>query len=238
MKAIILAAGAGTRLLPMTDNKPKTLIDVNGKPILQYIIQSLINNDVTDIILCVGYMNTCITEYCNAAFPDLDITYVYNENYKSTNNLYTLYLTREYMNETFLLMNADIILEPEIIKKLLNVDCSAFCIDKGVFNLESMKVTTDEEGYINAISKEIPKKEAYGTSIDVYKFMEDTGRVLKSALINAIEKDNRCNDWSETLFNNLLEDGIVRVRPLNINGLMWYEIDNHEDLKHAESLFR
>lgn len=237
MKAIILAAGVGSRLRPITNNIPKTLVKVNKKPMLQYIIESLLENNINDIIICVGYKSECVISFCSEVFPSINFTFIENNDYETTNNLFTLYMSRSYMEDDFLLMNADLVFEAKIIEKLLDAAFSAFCIDKGVYIEESMKVTTNENGIINGISKKIIESDAFGTSIDVYKFLSKDGAALKEALVKAIEVEKKYGEWSETLFDNLIKNELIEIRPVEINGLKWFEIDNFEDLAYAEALF-
>jgi len=237
MKAIILAAGIGSRLRPITDNKPKTLVLVNNVPILGYIINSLLQNGINDIVICTGYKNTMIKEYCKRDFPQTNFIFVNNENYDTSNNLYSLYLANKHLNGDLLLMNADLVFDSMVITKLLECGTSAFCIDVGNYIEESMKVVFGADNYIASISKTIKPSESSGVSIDVYRFCSKDSAVLCEEIIKAIECDNRINDWTETLLNDLLQNKKILVAPVNVNGYKWFEIDNYEDLSAAEKMF-
>lgn len=237
MRAIILAAGIGSRLRPITDKKPKTLVTVNNRPILHYIIDALLANKINDIVICTGYKRNLIKDFCSRNYPQLDFQFVDNKDYDSTNNLYSLYLAREHMNGDFLLMNADLVFDKSVISKLIESKVSAFCIDEGVYMEESMKVTIDGHGSIASISKGIIEQDAYGVSIDVYLFKWNDCATLQSAVATAIERDKRLNDWTEALLNDLLIGGKIEIQPVNIHGVPWYEIDNFNDLSIAEKMF-
>jgi len=237
MKAIILAAGSGSRLRPLTDNRPKTLVDVNGIPILQYIIDSLLFNKIDEIIICTGYRSNQIKTFCKEVYTTNSFTFIENREYDSTNNLYSLYLAREHIYEDFLLMNADLVFEPVIISLLLKSKTSAFCIDEGIWLEESMKVISNKDGVINAISKKIPADISSGVSIDVYKFLSEDCNTLRNAVENAIERDKRINDWTEALLNDLLQASDIYVKSINIAPNKWVEIDDFNDLELANETF-
>ncbi|SER65295.1 HAD-IIA family hydrolase [Psychrobacillus sp. OK032] len=237
MKAIILAAGIGSRLRPMTNKKPKTLVEVNRKPMLKYIIDSLMENHIIEIVVCTGFESREIINFCKTEYPLLNFTFVENHEFETTNNLYTLYLAREHLNEDVILMNADIVYESSIIGDALSHKDSVICVDNDRYLEESMKVTVRTDGTIRNISKLIDENESYGCSIDIYKFNADDVKTLADNLIEVIERKNHRNEWTETLLDTLMNSVKMRVYPMNINGRKWYEIDNYEDLLEAETLF-
>ncbi|EMA6341842.1 HAD-IIA family hydrolase [Bacillus cytotoxicus] len=237
MRAIILAAGIGSRLRPMTNDKPKTLVEVNGSPMLKYIVDALVKNEVYDIVVCTGFYSRDIVNFCKKRYPDVHFEFVYNEEYETTNNLYTLYLAREYLIGDCILMNADIVFDANIITKLTSFAHSAICVDKDRFLEESMKVTVREDGTIKNISKQIQQSDSYGCSIDIYKFLSKDISVVKDNLIEVIEVKKHKNEWTETLLDTLMNSKNINVLPLNIDNACWYEIDNYKDLSVAEKLF-
>lgn len=237
MRAIILAAGIGSRLRPMTDDKPKTLVEVNGKPMLKYIIDSLQENGINDIVVCTGFKSKMIVNFCKSEYPNIEFKFVNNKDYELTNNLYTLYLANEFLNEQCLIMNADIVFDSVIIEKLVSTPSSRICIDTEQYIEESMKVVVRQDGTIKNISKKILEKDSFGCSIDIYKFLLDDVVILREKLIEVIEIDNHINEWTESLLDLLMSEKKILVRPLNIRGAKWYEIDNYDDLFEAEKLF-
>lgn len=235
MKAIILAAGYGSRLRPITDNLPKCMVEVNNVKIIEKQLSNLIRNgiELKDIIVVTGYKSDKLKNYINEIYQGVNI--VENKVYESTNNMYSLYLTKEYVkDDNFILMNADVYYEEAIIKELLENDFENLIVcDDGIYIEESMKIVKNGNVITN-ISKAITKEDAYGVSIDVYKLSKQSGKKLFSIIDKIINVDKNLNSWTEVALDMLLKEEEFHSLDIKYN---WVEIDNHEDLKHAEELF-
>ena len=233
MKALILAAGFGSRLMPITENLPKSLVKVNGKPILFKQIENLISNGISDITVVSGYKGEVLKEEVNKAFPFVKI--IYSKDYETTNNMYSAYLGISDMGESeFLMMNADVFFDGSVIKALLDFDYpDAVVTDIGNYLEESMKVT-EKNGYLKAISKTISKEDALGCSIDVYKFSVRGGQAFYDKCKEYIETKKELKLWSEVALNDIFDKVNFKACPLKGR---WFEIDNHDDLAAAEKLF-
>jgi choline kinase len=119
MKAVILAAGIASRLRPLTNNTPKCLLKVGSKTILELAIENLAANGFSDIVIVTGYLEDQIRNFVNMRFPELNVTFCYNELYESTNNIYSLWLAKKALQgDDMLLMDSDIVFDKEIIAKL------------------------------------------------------------------------------------------------------------------------
>lgn len=233
MKALILAAGLGTRLAPITHDRPKSLVPVNGKPILIKQIENLHENGVTDITIVSGYKADILEKAVHELYPEIKI--IESVDYANTNNMYSAYIARNAIgNSGFLMMNADVFYDASIITALLNVEIeNAIVTDIGTYIEESMKVV-EEEGRLVKISKAITPEEALGASIDVYKFSAEGGQAFFAKCAEYIEEKKELKMWSEVALNDILSDVVFKACPLNGR---WLEIDNHEDLAAAEKLF-
>ncbi len=233
MKALILAAGLGTRLAPITNSVPKSLVPVNGKPILFKQIDNLHKNGITDITIISGYKAEVLEEKVKANYSDVKI--INSVDYMNTNNMYSAYLAKsELYGKKFLMMNADVFFDDSIIKSLLEFDGeNAIVTDIGNYLEESMKVV-EENGRLTAIAKTITKEEALGASIDVYKFSEEGGKAFFDKCTEYIEDKKELKKWSEVALNDVLSEVCFKACPLVGR---WLEIDNHDDLNAAEELF-
>ena len=234
MKALILAAGLGTRLAPITNDRPKSMVPVNGKPILVKQIENLVNNGVKDITIITGYKSEVIEELVKKDYPFIDI--IKSVDYQNTNNMYSAYLAKDKLyNNSFLMMNADVYFDECIITELLNEKYNnAIVTDIGSYNEESMKVI-EKDGKIISISKQISQEDALGNSIDVYKFSKDAGCAFFDKCSEYIESKGELKLWSEVALNDILS--VVDFEACPLNG-RWVEIDNHDDLKLATELFK
>lgn len=233
MKVLILAAGLGSRLAPITDNVPKSLVPVNGKPIIIKQIENLHENGITDITVISGYKAEILEQRLKAAYPEIKI--INSADYASTNNMYSAYLARnDFNNEAFIMMNADVFYDSSVISALLEFKAeNAIVTDIGTYIEESMKVTA-ENGRITQIAKNVPESEALGASIDVYKLSSEAACAFFTECAYYIEKKGQLKLWSEVALNGILSK--VTFEPCPLVG-RWLEIDNHEDLAAAERLF-
>ena len=233
MKALILAAGFGSRLAPITNDIPKSLVEVNGKSILFKQIENLHENGINDITIISGYKGDVLEERVLEAYPDIKI--IRSVDYATTNNMYSAYLAKDAMgNEDFLMMNADVFYDSSVLTELLSFEHpNAIVTDIGTYYEESMKVI-EENGRITKISKQISEEEALGASIDVYKFSAEAGVAFFRKCAEYIEEKKELKMWSEVALNEILSEVDFKACPLVGR---WFEIDNHEDLARAIELF-
>ena len=233
MKALILAAGLGTRLAPITNDRPKSLVPVNGQPIILKQIDNLHQNGITDITVVSGYKGDILEAKIHKIFPKIHV--IRSTNYATTNNMYSAYLARETMqDDDFLMMNADVFYDASVVAALLKFEApNAIVTDIGTYLDESMKVV-EKEGRLVKISKAIAEADALGASIDVYKFSTSAGKAFFDKCAEYIENKKELKMWSEVALNDILRDIEFRACPLVGR---WLEIDNHDDLAAAEKLF-
>ena len=242
MKAIILAAGVGSRLRPITDNKPKCLVKVAGKPILWYQIDAFYKAGIKDITIVTGHLSEQIKDFINTnkfQWTGTAINIIENNVYNKTNNMYSLYLTKPFINsEAFLLINGDVAIESAIVKAIVDHDLAdLIAVEKGNYNDESMKIIVDTNNRVIDISKKIVKENSFGTSIDLYKFSKTSSEIFFKEMKRIIEDDNNLNDWTEIALQRLLNSNRLHMTPMNIENKKWVEIDNYEDLALADKLF-
>jgi len=234
MKSVILAAGLGSRLRPITNDVPKCMVPVNGIRIIDKQIDNLLQSGIKDICVVSGYKAEVLNAHLKANYPIVKI--IPNVRYAETNNMYSLFLAREFVkNEEFLLMNSDVYFDKNIIAGLLEgEDASKIACDRSQYLEESMKITLNG-GRINHISKKISENEHYAVSIDVYRISAKDGTVLFDEIIDTIITRRDENSWTEVALDNIFDK--TNFKPYVING-RWYEIDNHDDLAKAEDIFR
>lgn len=238
MKAVILAAGIGSRLRPITNYKPKCLVKVAGKPILEYQLMAYAKAGVEQIIIIAGYKSDTIREYCRK-IDYCNVKIIENTQYISTNNMYSLYLAREEIaGKPFILSNGDVAVVSKMVVGLVqNEAIDLIATEIGSYNEESMKVTINTYGCINDISKTISQENAHGLSADFYKFSASSSEMLFREVRKIIEIEKKLNEWTEVALQQLLRRNILKMQPFGINSEEWLEIDNFDDLILADYKF-
>ena len=235
---VILAAGVGSRLRPITNSIPKPLVTIAGRPIIDYQFEAYRKAGISELVVVVGYEGSKIRDYCKH-IKDLNITIIDNTDYENTNNMYSFYLAKEIIgNRPFILNNGDVALEAQILSKLLTeTEESSIAVDTSEFNDESMKIAIDSNGYVCDISKTLTEEFSAGCSIDFYKFNSKDGLKLIRHVEHIIEVNKNLKDWTEVALREVTASKDIRLSPIDISGRSWCEIDNHQDLAHADRMF-
>jgi choline kinase len=238
MKAVILAAGVASRLRPLTNNTPKCLLKVGSKSILELAIENLIANKIFDIVIVTGYLENQIRDFLNVRFPELNITYYYNELYESTNNIYSLWLAGNALHEdNMLLMDSDIVFDKQIIAKLFDSGYkSCLALKRHDVLDEEIKVRTDKNGRVLEISKEVDPSEAAGESVGIELFGKELLRELFSVIDHKVNIEKNVNQFYEAAFQELINNN-HDIYTVDITEYFCTEIDTIEDLKIAGELY-
>lgn len=237
LDVVILAAGIGSRLRPLTDNTPKCMIEVDGEIIIERILKQLSTlEEVDKVSILTGHEHKKIIDFIESNYPEVDC--IYNEDYLNTNNMYSLYLFLKQRKDgkDLVILNADCIYDNEIVEKCIQYSGSCIMTDSSIFLEESMKVKVDREN-VTGISKQFNQAENVYTSIDLYKFKKETASILYEIVYNYISNEDY-NQWTEVAINDLLTQTDQKVYVNDIDGLKWFEIDTVDDLVKATELFR
>lgn len=233
MKAVILAAGLGTRLRPITNEKPKSLVEVNNVPILENQINCLDRSDIEEIVVVTGYMHDRIRKFLDKQETSTDVTIVKNEDFSNTDNLYSFLLTEDQCKgEEFLLMNGDIFVQEEVFDRVIEKDGGCIACDFKSYDEEAMKVLGNREN-LTEISKSVSEDDFLATSIDIYKFSKKQSDILYD--IGSEIFDSEESQWTELAINQLLDE--IKIKACDIESEPWAEIDNIDDLLYAEKIF-
>ena len=238
MKAIILAAGVASRLRPLTNNTPKCLLKVGDQSILERTVRNLSINGIKDIIIVTGFLKEMIEEFLLTKFPELNFTFLFNEKFDSTNNIYSLWMTKEeILGHDMLLLDSDIIFDSRIIGQLTSSDhenCLAVRSDHEL-DEEEMKLLLHEDGSIREISKVVDPKLAIGESIGIQKFEKKFVWRLFTILDRKILDDKDVNLFYEAAFQDALNSG-CKIFPVDVENFKCMEIDTAEDFKSVGEL--
>jgi choline kinase len=235
MKTVILAAGAGSRLKPLTDHVPKCLLKVGVKSILEMTIENLLATNNSEIIIVTGYLENKIREFIRERFRHLQITYIYNELYASTNNIYSLWLAKdEVLGNDMMMLDSDIVFDERIISKLQNSGYkNCLALKRHEVHDEEIKVKTDAHGCVIEIGKEVNVSQAEGESIGIEIFGKEALTELYFILDRKVVTEKEVNQFYEAAFQELSDNKLFIV---DTTEYFCMEIDTEEDLKIAEGL--
>ncbi len=240
MKAVILAAGIGSRIRPLTDDIHKSLLKIGDSTILYRMLTNIKDASITDVIIITGYLEEMVKTFVTENFPSLHFTFIPNEKYLETNTGYSLMLTKDAVGESdFVKFDADVVFEQAVLEKLLSHEGStALCIDTHIhLEAEEVKVNLDEHGKVVKVGKTLNPHTAQGESIGIEKIGRDAGRLLFAELERLMQDPRNYNEYYDDSYTTLVNEGIP-FYAVDITGLKWVEVDTHEDYKKAVEIFR
>ena len=233
--ALLLAAGSGNRLQPLTDSIPKCLIEINGRPILERLIDNLCDNGFKRLVIVVGYMDHCIRRFVNEYAGDLTIEFITNPLYQTTNNIYSLWLARNKIQELFLLVESDLVFESSQLEGLLYPNKIAISRMQPWMN--GTTITIDSLNRVQAFGvggngyTEITR---YKT-VNIYSLSDSTWRKVVERLELHISS-GKVNEYYEVVFKEMIADGSLSMDGVFFDPERWYEIDTPADLANAERI--
>lgn len=241
--ACLLAAGTGSRLRPLTNSIPKCLTEINGRPILERLVSSLREQGFKRLVVVVGYLDERIRSFLDDCSGDMVIDYVLNPLYRTTNNIYSLWLAGSAIREPFLLVESDLIFEPTLLKGLITPDKIA--VSRVLSWMNGTTITMDSSGYVTSFqsgasaARGAPVSHcdrAYKT-VNIYSLSRATwSRVLPR--LERMIADGRVNEYYEVVFAEMVADGSLSFECVLFGPDQWYEVDNLEDLPGAERVAR
>lgn len=248
MIGVILAAGMGTRLMPLTKEIPKALLKINGVTLLERMIKNCIDAGISKYIVVVGYNKDKVIDACHemADKYEIEINPMVNEEYDVTNTSVSTYIASKYIEknpEDFILVNGDNVVDPQIISKIVNCKNTGMIIDNyKQLNEESFKIIIGDEtfnedssisnGIINSIGKDLDIDSSSGEFIGVSKVISDDIVEFNEILLGLI-KENPQN-YYDFAYKDL--STIKTIDFVLTNSLKWTEIDDHTDWKNAQVL--
>ena len=237
MKAVILAAGIASRLRPLTDTTPKCLLKIGERCLLERAFDALIQNGFNEFIIVTGYRQQQIVDFLQAHYPAQSITFIYNDKYESTNNIYSLWLTRPYTEgEEVLLLDSDIVFDPQIVEKLLRSDkADVLALNRHELGAEEIKVIVDNEQKVVEISKVCSIPDAIGESIGIEKMSAAYTQALFRELEMMILSEGLDNIFYERAFERLIPQG-YSFYVMDTTEFFSAELDTVEDFQQAQKL--
>lgn len=234
--ALLLAAGTGSRLHPMTDQAPKCLTEVNGETFLQRLVSALQRNGVRRLVVVVGHLENQIRDYLNEFCNDLQIEYISNPQYQTTNNIYSLWLARNVLQERFLLIECDLIFDADLLHNMLEQDRMA--ISHHLPWMNGSTVTIDP--YLRVTEFQSGKRhhptDSTFKTVNIYSFSLPTWRQIAQRLEQHVA-NGLVSGYYETVLAELVAEGNIDLEAVFFDPSRWYEVDTAEDLREAETMF-
>ncbi|MCP4035890.1 MAG: phosphocholine cytidylyltransferase family protein [bacterium] len=236
MKAIILSAGQGKRLLPLSQDTPKCLLPVRGDlSMLEVQLHALANCGVTEASVMIGFRAEQVEQrLAERPIPGLTVRSCYNPFYAMSDNLATVWLARPEMTEDFILLNGDTLFEVSLLEQVLNgpeVPITVTINEKSDYDDDDMKVILDGDGRLLEIGKALDADDFDAESIGMLVFRGTGVQIFKDALDRAIRTSEGLKNWYLKVIGNIAQEH--RVETIRINGHWWGEVDCPEDLEFA-----
>ena len=243
MQAIILAAGMGKRLGEYTQNNTKCMVPVNGTPLINRVLGQLSKLQLKRVVIVVGYEGKKLMDYLGDSYNELKIEYINNPIYDKTNNIYSLALAKEKMQEDdTLLIESDLIFDDGMFNLLVdNPYPNLALVAKYETWMDGTMVRIDEENNIvNFITKaafNYNDVDKYYKTVNIYKFSKEFSQTKYVPFLEAYSKAVGNNEYYENVLRIISFLNSHDLKALPITNEKWYEIDDKQDLDIAEALF-
>ena len=243
MQAIILAAGMGKRLGEYTKNNTKCMVPVNGVPLIDRVLNQLSSLKLSRVVIVVGYEGQKLIDYIGNEYNGLKIEYIFNSIYNKTNNIYSLALAKDKMQEDdTLLLESDLIFDDRLFSLVVDNPCPnlALVAKYEAWMDGTMVQIDDERNIVNFVPKEAFRHEqadSYYKTVNIYKLSKEFSANRYVPFLEAYMKAIGNNEYYENVLRILSFLDCKNLKALPITDEKWYEIDDKQDLDIAEALF-
>ena len=227
MRALILAAGAGTRLRHLTEKRPKCLVPIGGRPLIDHQLQALKDAGVDDIVVVVGFEAEQVRRHCPQG-----VTFVVNEQWATTNSIYSLYQAAEWIEGRMLLFNCDILFDRRLLSRLVEGEGSTIAVDSRAPRLAGeINVSVDDGGVVRAIGKHLDPAVTNAVSVQLAAFDATGSQLMRTELERLVDDDVK-DAFPTSAYKPLIDAGGLRA--VEAGDLPWAEIDSVADYDRAE----
>lgn len=234
--ALLLAAGTGSRLFPLTKNAPKCLTLVNGISILERLIKNLKTQGFKRLVIVTGHEKEGIMDFLGHQSAGLTIEYIHSPLYKTTNNIYSLWMARNLINEPFVLFESDLVLNTALLNEMVFPNRMAVAQMQPWLN--GTTVSINKKNQVTQFHKGTTDTYTgirYKT-VNIYSLSLSAWQAVINEL-NQYISDGNVNCYYETVFTEMIADKSLAFETVSFDHQPWYEIDTIPDLAEAEKLF-
>ena len=238
MKAVILAAGEGTRLKPLTNNIPKAFLSIGDIPLIYHSLRNLHQVGVDDVLFVTGFMESHFKKTLGDVFDKMNISYVSNPDYAKTNSMYSLSQIEGVIDEDIILLESDLIYEQKALELLLESQCDNVLLTSKLSGSgDEVFICTDETGRITDLGKNISQENkgyAIGELVGISKFSKKFLSKMFTTAKNDYKKGEKTYHYEECAFRTSSKEHPLYA--LLCEDLTWIEIDTKKDLQRAEEI--
>ena len=247
MIGVILAAGMAKRLRPLTDTKPKCLLKVGERTLLERTVAAMAAAGISEFVVVTGYRADQIRDFLEnlETLDSLDnleslekpkFTYLHNADYEHNNNIYSLWMSGQIVRgQEFLLMDSDILCDSAAVQRIAQEPEAALAVNRHELGEEEMKVVVDAQMRITEISKTCRPEDAMGESVGIEKITADYSEALFRELDQMILNEGLIDIFYERAFERLIPQGHT-FRVIDTTDYFSYELDTPEDFHRAQEL--
>ena len=231
-----MAAGMAKRLRPLTDTKPKCLLKVGERTLLERTVDAMRQAGIREFLVVTGYRGEMIREFLTIHYPLSTIHYLDNIDYEHNNNIYSLWMACQKVRGCdFLLMDSDILCDPAAVVRIAQEQTSALAVNRHELGEEEMKVVVDADSRITEISKTCRPEDAMGESVGIEKITADYSEALARELDQMILQEGLIDIFYERAFERLIPQGHT-FKVVDTTHYFSYELDTPEDFQRAQEL--
>ena len=236
MIGVILAAGMAKRLRPLTDTKPKCLLKVGDRTLLERTVNAMCMAGIQEFLVVTGYRGEMIRSFLEgyARTSKVSFTFLDNTDYEHNNNIYSLWMAcQKVRGSEFLLMDSDILCDPAAVVRIAQEQTSALAVNRHELGEEEMKVVVDADSRITEISKTCRPEDAMGESVGIEKITADYSEALARELDQMILQEGLIDIFYERAFERLIPQGHT-FKVVDTTHYFSYELDTPEDFQRAQ----
>jgi len=238
LQAVILAAGKGTRLKAKTDMLPKAMIEIEGKPLLEYSLDALIEYGLSDVIMVVGFRHETISRRFGNQYRGLNIQYVENDKYADSGSMYSLALVKDIIDDEVLLLESDLLYESRAISLLLDSNRPNSVLVAGLSGSgDEVYICANNKQEITELGKQISvssKQTAMGELAGISRFQRNFLDLVFTVALEDFQNGQMNYHYEECVFRTSQQT--IPIHAVPATDLAWVEIDTAEDLQKAQEL--
>ncbi len=234
--ALLLAAGTGSRLRPLTRSAPKCLTQVGGLPILERLVNNLADQGIERLVVVIGHLGDQIRDFLNHKACGMQVEYILSPEYRTTNNIYSLWMAREQIREPFLLVESDLIFDASMLEDMLHPDKIAISRIRPWMKGSTVMVGPGRRVSSFHVGSGGENDAQRYKTVNICSLSTQTWSNVVARL-NRYISDGRVGEYYEAVFAEMVADGTLSFEAVFFDQDRWYEIDTMADLNEAERMF-